>query len=105
MVFEFKPLCDFSRYIRSMVDEEIWIYPNDLYDRYRSATLHTASHKFKVPKRVWQGLSVAAALIGILWLGWLFLIEPSNAQAAKMEEQGAGLSPRHPARLSHRHML
>lgn len=51
--------------IRDKAEEEIWVYPKNLYDRYRSATLHTASHKFKVPKRVWQGLSVAVALIGI----------------------------------------
>lgn len=79
--------------IRDKAEEEIWVYPKNLYDRYRSATLHTASHKFKVPKRVWQGLSVAVAFIGILWLGWLFLIKPSNAEAAKKEEQGAGALP------------
>lgn len=33
------------------------------------------------------------ALIGILWLGRLFLIKPSNAQAAKKEEQGAEALP------------
>lgn len=79
--------------IRDKAEEEIWVYPKNLYERYRSATLHTASHKFKVPKRVWQGLSVAVALIGILWLGWLFLIKPSNAQAAKKAEQGAEALP------------
>lgn len=79
--------------IRDKAEEEIRVYPKNLYDRYRSATLHTASHKFKVPKRVWQGLSVVVTLIGILWLGWLFLIKPSNAQGAKKEEQGADALP------------
>lgn len=55
--------------IRDKAEEEIWVYPKDLYARYRSATLH---------KRVWQGLSVVVALISILWLGWLFLIKPSS---------------------------
>lgn len=79
--------------VRDKAEEEIRVYPKNLYDRYRSATLHTASHKFKVPKRVWQGLSVVVTLIGILWQGWLFLIKPSNAQGAKKEEQGGDALP------------
>ncbi|WP_240792132.1 hypothetical protein [Stenotrophomonas sp. ASS1] len=85
--------CPYDERIHDKVDEEIWIDPKNLYDRYRNTTSHTASHKFKVPKRVWQDLSVVVALIGIMRLGWLFLIKPSNAQAAKKEEQGADALP------------
>jgi len=49
--------------------------------------VHTAK------ERVWQGLSVAVALIGPLWSGWLLLIKPSNAHTAKKEEQGEGALP------------
>lgn len=59
-----------------------------LYSRYRSAALHTASHEFKVPRRVLQGLSVYITVIIFLWLGWLYLSKP---RAAKVE-QGAGAS-------------
>lgn len=62
--------------IRDKAEEEIWAYPKDLYKRYRSATLHTASHKFKVPARVWQGLSMTVAFIVGCWLIWLFFVKP-----------------------------
>ncbi|MEJ6329908.1 zonular occludens toxin domain-containing protein [Stenotrophomonas maltophilia] len=78
--------------MREKAEEEIWVYPKALYSRYRSATLHTASHKFKVPKRVWQGLSMAVALIAGVWMVWLFVVKPSTA-SDKKEEQGAGALP------------
>ncbi|HEL3782345.1 TPA: hypothetical protein UM046_000075 [Stenotrophomonas maltophilia] len=78
--------------VRDKAEEEIWAYPKALYERYRSATLHTASHKFKVPKRVWQGLSMAVTLIVCLWLIWIFVVKPS-AVSPKKEEQGAGALP------------
>lgn len=78
--------------VRDKAEEEIWAYPKALYERYRSATLHTASHKFKVPKRVWQGLSMAVTLIVCLWLIWMFVVKPSAA-SPKKQEQGAGALP------------
>lgn len=78
--------------VRDKAEEEIWAYPKALYERYRSATLHTASHKFKVPKRVWQGLSMAVTLIVCVWLIWIFVVKPSTA-SPKKEEQGAGALP------------
>jgi hypothetical protein len=62
-----------------------------LYSRYRSAALHTASHEFKVPRRVLQGLSVYITVIIFLWLGWLYLSKPRAAKDMKVE-QGAGAS-------------
>ncbi|OMP38660.1 hypothetical protein BMR86_16860, partial [Stenotrophomonas sp. KAs 5-3] len=78
--------------VRDKAEEEIWAYPKALYERYRSATLHTASHKFKVPKRVWQGLSMTVALIFGVWLVWLFIVKPLP-ETSKKEEQGAGALP------------
>jgi len=62
--------------VRDKAEEEIWAYPKALYNRYRSATLHTASHKFKVPRKVWQALSVTVAVIFGVWMIYAFLIKP-----------------------------
>lgn len=78
--------------VRDKAEEEIWAYPKALYERYRSATLHTASHKFKVPKRVWQGLSMTVALIFGVWMVWFFIVKPSP-ESSKKGEQGAGALP------------
>jgi len=77
--------------VRDKAEEEIWAYPKALYSRYRSATLHTASHKFKVPKKVWQALSVTAAMILSVWMIYAFLIKPPSTP--KKVEEGAGALP------------
>ncbi|WP_204330632.1 hypothetical protein, partial [Proteus mirabilis] len=66
-------------------------YPKSLYARYRSATLHTASHKFKVPKKVWQALSVTIALVLGVWMIYAFIIKPPPTP--KKADQGAGALP------------
>ena len=76
---------------RDKAEEEIWAYPKALYSRYRSATLHTASHKFKVPAKVWQGLSVVVVLIVAGWLLYAFIIKPPPAP--ETTEEGAGAVP------------
>jgi hypothetical protein len=77
--------------VRDKAEEEIWAYPKALYSRYRSATLHTASHKFKVPKKVWQALSVTIVLILGVWMIYAFIIKPSPTP--KKVEEGAGALP------------
>lgn len=77
--------------VRDKAEEEIWAYPKALYARYRSATLHTASHKFKVPKKVWQALSVTIALVLGVWMIYAFIIKPPSAP--KKADQGAGALP------------
>jgi hypothetical protein len=77
--------------VRDKAEEEIWSYPKALYSRYRSATLHTASHKFKVPKKVWQALSVTIVLILGVWMIYAFIIKPSPTP--KKVEEGAGALP------------
>jgi len=77
--------------VRDKAEEEIWAYPKALYNRYRSATLHTASHKFKVPKKVWQALSVTIALMLGIWMIYAFIIKPSPTP--KKVEEGAGALP------------
>lgn len=65
---------------REKAEEEIWTYPKDLYTRYISATLHTSTYKFKIPMKVWSGLSVAVTVVmivaGIYW--WM---SPAKAEA------------------------
>lgn len=58
---------------REKAEEEIWTYPKDLYRRYISASMHTASHKFKMPPAVWKGLStlVMFGLIIGAFLWWV----------------------------------
>jgi len=77
--------------VRDKAEEEIWAYPKSLYSRYRSATLHTASHKFKVPKKVWQALSVTIVLILGVWMIYAFIIKPSPTP--KKVQEGAGALP------------
>lgn len=77
--------------VRDKAEEEIWAYPKALYSRYRSATLHTASHKFKVPKKVWQALSVTIALVFGVWIIYAFIIK--SPSAPKKVDQGAGALP------------
>lgn len=72
---------------REKAEEEIWGYPKDLYKRYKSSTLHTSSHKFKVPARVWQGLSVGVFLVLGLWAIYAFVVKP---QQPKPKEQIVG---------------
>lgn len=59
---------------RDKAEEEIWSYPKDLYGKYKSATLHTASHKFKIPKKVLAGLSKLVVTLLVLWALWHFLV-------------------------------
>lgn len=77
--------------VRDKAEEEIWAYPKALYSRYRSATLHTASHKFKVPRKVWQALSVTVAVIFGVWMIYAFLIKPPPT--TKKVVEGAGALP------------
>lgn len=60
---------------RESGEEEIWSYPKDLYKRYMSATLHTSAHKFKLPKKIKNGLITGCTLLLMFvgfwkWAGW-----------------------------------
>lgn len=83
---------------REKAEEEIWTYPADLYDRYISATLHTASHKFKMPKAIWKGLLYLVVGLAILF-GFIAWIKSGTADkvedakaSAKTQGQG-GTAP------------
>lgn len=57
---------------REKAEEEIWKFDKSLYDRYTSATLHTVSHKFRIPAKVWSGLSVVVVVLLLAWGGWKY---------------------------------
>jgi hypothetical protein len=58
---------------REKAEEEIWQFPKDLYRRYVSATLHTAGHKFRLPKKVKNGLITGITLLLMLAGFWWFM--------------------------------
>lgn len=67
---------------REKAEEEIWPFPQDLFDKYQSATLHTATYKFRVPKKVWQALSMLLVMVLVGWGLWVFVFKPSDDEDA-----------------------
>ncbi len=82
---------------REKAEEEIWAYPKDLYGRYFSATLHTASHKFRIPKKVWGILSMLLVAGVLLWFFAGFIKDKAaslkSEQKAESAAGGQGRSP------------
>lgn len=84
--------------IREKADEEIWSFPKDLYKRYFSATLHTTSHKFKLPKKLKNGLTTALSLVvmcALVWwyMDWDFSVFMGGGEPAKAEAAAGGPRP------------
>lgn len=84
---------------REKAEETIWPYPKGLYARYVSATLHTASHRFKMPAAVWKGLSmlVVAGLIGWAFLSWVQRRGEEDTAKARANVQDGGQERAAPA--------
>ncbi|CAN7347541.1 hypothetical protein LJR168_001994 [Pseudoxanthomonas sp. LjRoot168] len=83
---------------REKADEEVWSYPKELYNRYKSATLHTTSHKFKLPKKIKNGLTTAFSLVVVLaavwwWMGWDLSVFFGGGEPAKAEATAGGPRP------------
>lgn len=74
---------------RDKAEEEIWAFPKDLYQRYHSATMHSAAHKFRMPPAVWKGLSmlVVTGLLAWAFLSWI------QGKADASAEKGKGGGP------------
>lgn len=73
---------------RDKAEEEIWSFPKDLYTRYFSATLHTSSHKFKIPKKVWGGLSMLVVGLLVAWGLYSFLVPDGHGVEKAETPQG-----------------
>lgn len=81
---------------REKAEEEIWRFDKSLYERYTSATLHTVSHKFKIPGKVWSGLCVLAVLLAVLWTGWTWVqgkVESVKSKEDAPAAEGGSLLP------------
>lgn len=77
---------------REKAEEEIWKFPKDRYSLYTSSTLHTNSHKFKIPKKVWSGLSSLVMVMLVLWALWAFVVKKDANADEATEEKGASQS-------------
>lgn len=78
---------------RDKAEEEIWAYAKDLYSRYKSSTLHTATYKFKIPRKVWSGLSGAVVLLLIVWGIYAKATPPKKAEVAEGPQVRASAAP------------
>lgn len=80
---------------REKAEEEVWTHPKDLHKRYKSSSLHTASHKFRIPKKAWAGLSKLVVTLLVFWGLWHFLIKPDERPhgEAVTEEREAAQGP------------
>lgn len=75
---------------REKAEEEIWKFPKDRYALYQSSTLHTASHKFKLPKKFWAGLSSLMVVLLVLWALWAVVVKGHQKGDDSVEtEKGA----------------
>lgn len=75
---------------REKAEEEIWAYPADLYTAYSSASLHTSSYKFKVPKKVWSALSMLIVGILVAWGLYTFVFKSKDTEPTVKAESAAG---------------
>lgn len=67
---------------REKAEEEIWSFPKGMYTRYKSSSLHTDSHKFRIPKKVWSAISMLTVALILAWLGWSYAIPAAKAKYA-----------------------
>lgn len=73
---------------REKSEEEIWAFPKSLYSRYISASIHSDAHKFRMPKKVWQALSMC---IVALVIGWFLWFKAVPYYQAKYKEKAGGV--------------
>lgn len=81
---------------REKAEEEIWTYDKALYGRYRSSTLHTATYKFRVPKKVWQAFAMLVMGVLVAWVLWIFVFKPDEraqeVEPVEVAGQGGALA-------------
>ena len=86
---------------REKSEEEIWAFPKALFARYISASLHSDGHKFRMPKKVWQALSMLVVGLVIAWVLWAKVVphmqEKYKQKTVSMKAEGASSSAPAPA--------
>lgn len=75
---------------RDKAEEEIWRFDKSLYERYKSSSLHTSSHKFRIPPKVWSGISTLAMTILVIWGIYYFVM---SRDSASVEPEQGGDAP------------
>ncbi len=87
---------------REKAEEEVWKFPKDRYALYASSTLHTVSHKFRIPKKVWSALSVCVtcSVIGLVFWHHYSSVPLSEASSSVAGAQGQASLRAAPASLS-----
>lgn len=83
----------YSNLARKGADESIWSYPTDLYKVYKSSSLHTDAHKFKLPAKIRNALISAPLILLVLW-GMYEFLGRSMAPKGEAERSEAETTPR-----------
>ena len=89
----------YSQLARKGADEEIWKYPKDLYAVYKSSSMHTDAHKFKLPAKIRNGLITAPMIALVLWGLYAFLV-PSTPEKPEAQERSEAETTKRPATLA-----
>lgn len=88
----------YSNLARKGADESLWDFPKDVYKLYKSSSLHTDSHKFKLPAKVRNALLSVPVIIAALWGFTIYLkssfgvsevAERSEAEPTRTEQTTA----------------
>lgn len=76
----------YDKAAKGTANDETWHFPKELYQHYASSTLHTTSHKFKMPAKMKNFLLSIPFVLLIIWgLFWAFtnFLMPKDANAAE----------------------
>jgi hypothetical protein len=84
-----------SRSMRDLALKQLWAYPKDLFDRYKSASVHTV--KRKIPMKVLLLPAFVIAAAASAWFAFQMLKPDAPGQKADIEGPSADLSAPAPA--------
>lgn len=59
---------------REKAEEEIWRFDKSLYERYKSSSLHTSSHKFRLSPKIMSGISTLVMTLLVMWGLYYFVV-------------------------------
>lgn len=78
----------YSNLARKGADESLWDFPKDAYALYKSSSLHTDSHKFKLPVKVRNALMSVPFIIAVLW-GFVYFMKAQMGVSESAERSEA----------------
>ncbi|WP_058364823.1 zonular occludens toxin domain-containing protein [Xanthomonas translucens] len=85
----------YSATARKGADESVWSYPTDLYKVYKSSSMHTDAHKFKLPAKVKTALMSVPVILLALWGFYWFITpkSPEKQETTAAQRSGAETAP------------